>query len=212
MKKRIIPILLVLVLTVMTAASALAAAPKVKKTEYEGNGVVDVDFTRKVSYKSAKVVVKDSGGKKMIVKIIEKDDDDISFRVIGIRAGVKYRYTISGVRAGKSGSFGKVSGSFRTPAARASSGVSVKKLEYDREDREIEIDFSTRVQYKNLKVTVMDSVGKKMTVKRVDRDDDDLSIRVSGIKPGQRYTIQLSGVSVKGRNSHKTVSVTFTAR
>ena len=212
MKKKIISILLVLVLTMMTAVPALAAAPKVKRTEYEGNGVVDVDFTKKVSYKSAKVVVKDPSGKKMTVKIIEKDNDDISFKVSGIKAGVKYKYTISGVRVGKSGSFGKVSGSFKTPAAQASSNVSIKKVEYDRGDKEIEVVFSTKVQYKSLKVTVKDSSGKKVTVKRIEKDDDDLSIKVSGIKSGKKYTIQLSGVSVKGKNSYKTVSKTFTAK
>ncbi len=85
-------------------------------------------------------------------------------------------------------------------------------MEYDRGDKEIEVDFSTKVQYKSLKVTVKDSSGKKVTVKRIEKDDDDLSIKVSGIKSGKKYTIQLSGVSVKGKNSYKTVSKTFTAK
>ncbi len=212
MKKRMISILLVLVLTMMTAVPALAAAPKVRKTEYEGKGVIDVDFTKKVSYKDVKVIVKDPSGKKMTVKIIEKDDDDISFKVGGIKAGVKYTYTISGVRVGKSGSFGKVTGSFKTPAAASPANVQIKKVKYDRDDKEIEVDFSTKVQYKNLKVTVKASSGKKMTIKWIDRDDDDLSIKVSGIKSGKQYTIQLSGVSVKGKDSYQTVSKTFTAK
>ena len=52
MKKRMFAILLVVVLTVLSAVPAMAAAPKVKKTEYEGSGIVDVDFTKKVSYKN----------------------------------------------------------------------------------------------------------------------------------------------------------------
>lgn len=211
MKKRMISILLVLVLFAITALPALAAAPKVKKTEYEGNGVVDVDFAKKVSYKSAKVVVKDPSGQKMAVEIIEKDDDDISFKVSGIEAGTKYRYTISGVRAGKSGSFGKVTGSFKTPAAQGSADVQIKKVKYDRDDKEIEVDFSTKVQYKSLKITVENSSGKKMTVKRIDKDDDDLSFKVSGMKSGT-YTIKISGVSVKGASNYQTVSKTLTVK
>ena len=208
MKKRMIAILLVLVLSVLTAVPALASAPKVKKTEYEGNGVVDVDFSKKVSYKNAKVVVKDPSGQKMSVKIIEKDDDDILFRVSGVKAGTKYKYVISGVRVGKSGSFGKVSGSFKTPSY---ADVEINYVKYDREDKEIEVDFATKVQYKNLKVTVKDSSGKKVTVKWIDKDDDDLSIKVSGIKSGKKYAVQISGVSVKGKSNYQTVSKAFTA-
>ena len=209
MKKRMIAILLVLVLTVITALPAMAAAPKLKRTEYEGNGVVDVDFTKKVSYKSAKVVVKDPNGKKMSVKIIEKDDDNISFKVSGVKPGTKYKYTISGVRVGKSGSFGKVTGSFKTPVA--PTNVQIKSVKYDKSDKEIEVDFSTKVQYKNLKVTVKNSSGKKMTVKQIEKDDDELSVKVSGMKSG-KYAIQISGVSVKGEGSYQTISKTFTVK
>lgn len=211
MKKRMFAILLVVVLTVLSAVPAMAAAPKVKKTEYEGSGIVDVDFTKKVSYKNVKVVVKNPSGKKMSVKILEKDNDDISFQVSGVKAGTKYKYTISGVRVGKSGSFGKVTGSFKTPSASDASNVTIKKVAYDREDKEIDVDFSTKVQYKSLKVTVVDASGKKMTVKLIDKDDDDLSVRVSGIKAGKKYAIQISGVSVKGKGNYQTVTKTFTA-
>lgn len=212
MKKRMFAILLALALTVMAALPAMAEAPKVRKTEYEGNGVVDVDFSKKVSYKSAKVVVKDPSGQKMSVKIIEKDDDDISFKVSGIKPGTKYKYTISGVRVGKSGSYGKATGSFKTPAASDATEVQIKKVKYDRDDREIEVDFTTKVQYKNLKVTVRNSDGEQMTVKGIDRDDDDLSFKVSGLKSGSAYTVQISGVSVRGKADYQTVSKTLTVK
>ena len=47
MKRRFVAMLLAAVLLLVCAVPALAAAPKVKKTEYEGNGVVEVDFTSK---------------------------------------------------------------------------------------------------------------------------------------------------------------------
>ena len=148
MKKRMMAMLLAAVLLALCAAPAMAAAPKIKKTEYEGNGVVEVDFTsRKVTYKSAKVVVKAPGGKTLTAKIIDKDSDDIEFKVTGLAANTKYTYTISGVRAGKSGSYGKVSGSFKTP----SNTPAIKKAKYDKKDKELEVEFATKVQYKGLK-------------------------------------------------------------
>ena len=44
MKKRLMAMLLAAVLLVLCAAPAMAKAPKAKKTEYEGNGVVEVEF------------------------------------------------------------------------------------------------------------------------------------------------------------------------
>ena len=68
MKKRIVSMLLAVLLLALCAMPALAAAPKVKKVEYDGNGVVEVEFTaRNVHYKNAKVTVKDSAGKKLTV-------------------------------------------------------------------------------------------------------------------------------------------------
>ena len=124
MKKRIVSLLLVVLLLTVSAVPALATAPKVKKVEYDGNGVVDVDFTTKnVRYKNAKVVVKDSSGKKLTARIIEKDNDEVSFKATGVKAGKKYTFTISGVRAGKSGS-----GRKRTRSGRKSARLLVRDI------------------------------------------------------------------------------------
>ena len=208
MKKRIVAMLLAALMLALCAIPAMAAAPKVKKTEYEGNGMVEVDFTtRNARYKSAKVVVKDSAGKKLTARILEKDSDDISFRVSGLKAGKKYTYTISGVRAGKTGSYGKVKGSFKTP----SNKLAIQKVKYDSHDRDLEVEFATKVQYKSLKVTVKDANDNALTVSGLEKGSDDLEMTVKGMTRGKTYTITVSGVRVKGTGSYTSVSKTFTA-
>lgn len=208
MKKRIISLLLAVMLLTLCAVPALAAAPKVKKVECEGNGVVEVDFTTKnVRYKSARVVVKDSAGKKLTVRILEKDTDDISFKVTGLKAGKKYSFTISGVRAGRSGSYGTVKGTFKTP----SNKPAIKKVKFDAQHDNLEIDFATVVQYKNLKVTVKNAAGKELSVWNIEKDPDELDMDIDGMISGKKYTVTVSGVRVKGVGSYTSVSKTFTA-
>ena len=208
MKKRLMAMLLAAVLLVLCAAPAMAKAPKAKKTEYEGNGVVEVDFnSKKVKYKNAKVTVKDPNGKTVSVKILEKDNDDFTFKLKKFKADTKYTYTISGVRVGKSGKYGKVKGSFKTP----SDTPVIKAVKYDAKDGEFEVDFATKVQFKGLKVAVKDADGKDLKVKRVEKGDDDLEIKVTGVKTGAEYTVSVSGVRVKGVGKYISVTKTFTA-
>ena len=208
MKKRLIALVLAAVLLVMGNLPALAAAPKVQKTEYEGNGIVEVDFkSDHVKYKNAKVVVKDPNGKKLSVTILEKDNDDITFRVKNVQPDTKYSYTISGVRKGSSGSYGTVKGSFKTPGDKPE----IKEVEYDVEDKELSVEFTTRVQYKGLKVVVKDQNGKKLSVSQIEKDNDEIECRVKGMKRGQKYTVTVSGVRVKGKGSYVKASKSFVA-
>ena len=73
MKKRLISMILVLAAMLALAVPALAAAPIVKETEYEGSGYVDVDFTGRVSYKNVKVTVKNAAGKSLSAQITDKE-------------------------------------------------------------------------------------------------------------------------------------------
>jgi len=209
MKKRIVAMLLAVLVLTLSAIPAMAAAPKIKSVEYEGNGVVDVNFTSKnVRYKGAKVVVKDSAGKKLTTKILEKDRDDISFKVSGLKANKKYTFTISGVRVGQSGSYGKVKGSFRTPASKK---PTITKVEFDAVHYNLEIDFATKVEYKNLKVTITDEDGNNVLAWNIEKDEDELDMDVDGMVAGRTYTVKVSGVRVKGVGKYVTVSKTFVA-
>jgi len=207
MKKWIAILLALLVLSINTLP-AMAAAAAIKKVEYEGSGYVEVDFKKNVQYKNAKVSVKDTDGKTYKVSIREKDSDDLTFKVSSIAAGKTYGFVISGVRSGKSGSYGSVSGTFSVPAAKS---LAIKKLDYDREDKELEIEFNTKVQYKNLKVKVKDANGKSYTVKLREKDSNSVEVRISGLKKGVTYGVQVSGVRVKGSGSYGSVTKTFTA-
>ena len=208
MKKRIVSLLLAMLLMLMCAVPAMAAAPVIKKTEYEGNGLVEVDFTTKnVRYKNARVVVKDSAGKRLTVKILEKDSDDIIFKVAGLKANKKYTYTISGVRTGKTGAYGSVKGSFRTP----SNKPVVAKVAFDPAHDDLEIEFATKVQFKKLKVTITAADGDELGIYNLEKDVDELEMDVEGMIAGQEYTITVSGVRVKGVGSYTRVSKTFVA-
>ena len=208
MKKRLVSMLLAVLLLTMSAVPALAAAPKVKKVECSGSGMVEVEFTTEnVRYRNTRVVVRDSAGKKLSVKIVEKDNDDILFKVAGLKAGGKYTYAISGVRAGRSGAYGTVKGSFKAP----SNKPKIKKVEFDPVHANLEIDFATPVQYRNLKVTVKDAAGNKLTVWNIEKDTDELDMDIDGMVSGRKYTVTVSGVRVKGVGSYTKVSKTFTA-
>lgn len=180
----------------------------IEETEYEGSGYVEVDFKRNVQYKNAKVYVKDSSGKSYKASIKKRDSDDLTFYVKSIKAGKKYTYTISGVRAGRSGSYKKVSGKFSVPAKNK---VSIKSIDYDHDDRELEVEFARKVQYKSTKVSVKDSTGKSYSVKILEKDSDSLELRVKGLKLGKRYTVKVSGVRSGGSGSYTSASRTFTA-
>lgn len=193
----------------MASAPAMAATPAIQKTVYEGSGVVEVDFKRDVQYKNAKVLVKDSSGKYYTATITDRDDDDMTFKVKNIAAGKTYAYQISGVRSGRSGSYVKITGRFTVPAAKK---LSIKSVDSDVGDRELELDFSGKVQYKNAKVKVKDAAGKYYTAKITDKDSDSVEIYVKGLKKGKKYAVQISGVRLKNNGSYVAVSKTFTAR
>ena len=208
--RKLIALALVVLCMISAAIPAMAASASIRKTEYEGSGKVEVDFKKDVQYKNAKVTVKDSSGKSYTAKITEKDEDDLTFKVTSIKTGKTYSYTISGVRSGGSGSYGKVTGSFKVPAAKK---LSIKELEYDRGDKELGIEFSGTVQYSNAKVTVKDSAGKSYTAKILEKDSDEMEVRVSGLKKGTKYTVKVSGVRLKSAGgSYGSVSKSITVK
>lgn len=206
MKKRIFALILTILIALSCATVSFAATPVIKKTEYKGNGIVEVDFQKNVQYKSAKVTVKDSNKKNCTVTIKEKDNDDLKFYVKGIKNSTKYTYSISGIRSGKSGKYVTVSGSFTTPSAK----LAVKKAVYNSKDKELEIDFNSKVQYKNLKVTVKDANGKAYTVNTTEIENNSIETRVS-LTRGKKYTVTVSGVRLANNGSYTSVSKTFTA-
>lgn len=207
--KKYIAILLALSVVLAASVPAFAAEVSIRKVEYEGAGRVEVDFDGYVQYENVEVIVNDDSGKNYLTEIRELDGDDLSFKVSDIAAGQSYSFVISGVRSGKTGSYASVQGSFEVPPAKT---LAIRSLDYDREDRELEIDFNARVQYEDLKVLVKDASGQSYSVKVRDMDDDSVEVRVSGLKRGESYSVEVSGVRADGMNDIDIVSGNFEVR
>lgn len=205
-----IAMLFALAVLVFGSAPAAEAAKKVsvESVEYEGKGKVDVEFKRDVSWKKAKVKVKDSEGKTVKVTILDKDEDDISFRLKKYKAGAKYTFTITGVRPAGTKTAQKVSGSFKIPAK---SKIAVKEADYDREDREVEIEFKGRVAWKSPKVTITAPDGTDMALRIKEKDSDSIEIKVKKLTAGTEYQYKITGITRKGSTKKVTVKGNFIA-
>lgn len=81
----------------------------------------------------------------------------------------------------------------------------IKHVSYEG-NRKIEVDFKGRVQYKNVKVTVKDPAGKKITAVIRDRDRDDLEFTIKKAQPGKTYTFTISGIRGYGEKNFSKVS------
>ena len=206
--RRMLATLMIMVWATIAAVPAFAA-PKVRKAEYEGKGRVEVDFNSKVSYKNAKVTVKDNQGAGYRTTINEKDNDDLTFTIKKFKTGRTYTYTISGVKKSGEKSYGTVTGKVTIPAPTTT--PKIKEVDYDKNDREVEFDFAAKVQWKGAKVTITDG-SKNYVTRIIEKDKDSIEVKVSKLTIGKKYTYKISGVRVNGANSYKTISGTFIAR
>lgn len=119
-KKISTAVLLVLTLLISSTATSFATAPSKAVTRYEGKGKVEVDFNKRVQYKNAKVKVTDSSGNKYSAVIIDKDSDDLEFRIKNYKTGRTYKYTVSGVRVKGTSSYGSYSSKVKIPSVSSS--------------------------------------------------------------------------------------------
>ena len=204
MMKRFVTAVLALVLLLCMSVPVMAASPEVVKAEYEGRGYVEVEFKTRVQYKNVSVTVKDPSGNALTVKITDKDDDDITFRVKDLKPATKYSFSISGIRKGRSGSYGTVTGTFKTPKTE----LSVRKAEYDRKDGELDLDFYGLVQYKKPKAVIKDAEGRTYSCKISELDRSEMEIIVKGLEPG-KYTVTISGIRLKGDTTYTSIRTSF---
>lgn len=193
----------VLVLLLVASVSALAVQNDTIRVEYDGYGRVEVDFRKNVRYDEAKVDVRDSSGASLSAVILDLDEDDLDFVVEDLVPGETYSFTISGVTYRLSGEPVPAEGSFRVPGE---GEVAIKKIDYDREERELEIEFAAKVEYADLQVSVEDANGKSYDAKVREKDRDSVELRVSGLDRGVEYSVTVSGVRLP--DSANTVSVT----
>ena len=198
---------------VLLAIPALAAAPEAFRAEYEGNGRVEIDFRNDVTYENPAIQVMpaDFFGETtgLTATIVEIDDDDLTFVTEGLLPETTYTYTLSGVREGRTGEYGSITGTFITPAEGA---VVISELEVDVEDGEIEIEFLGRVDYDNPTVTVTKADGTALKTTIEEREGDGIEVRARGLVRGEEYTVTVTGVAQRDSGTFGTVSRTVIAR
>lgn len=136
MKLMRLPVAVVIILAMalsLAVAPSFAAAPEKERVRYLGNGKVEVDFWGDVRYRKTKVTVRDTSGKKYRASIYYRDDDELKFRIKKFKKGKTYRFTIRGLRAEYTRSYGKVSGKVKIKKA------PVKKPQYISKSKAISI-------------------------------------------------------------------------
>lgn len=207
--KKMIVMLTAAALLLALAVPVLAETPVIKKVEYEGRGYVDVDFRGKVEYSNVSVEVTDANGKAYEATIYELDNDDITFNVANIAEGMDYSFTVSGVRSGFSGEYEAVSDGFRVPAP---GETGIKEVDYDDDDRELEVEFTARVRFENPDVIVEDAAGRLYETRIIEQDKNSIEVRVDGLTRGESYTVTVSGVGPADGETTASVSAEFTAR
>ena len=192
-----------------TAAAADAALPTVEKTVYKGFGYVEVDFVQDVNYENPTVSVTDAAGSAVEAVIVSLDDDDLTFQITGFAADADYSFAVSGVRVGRSGAYGDVTGTFTVPPEGA---AVIQKVEYDEDDREIDIEFSALTQYEAPSVQVVAADGTVITATVRDWDEDSIDARLDApLTLGAEYTLTVTGVRASADAQFGTAETSFTA-
>ncbi len=202
MKKRIVSLLMVLAMVFSIPTYALAAAPMIKKIEYEGGNLIEVEFVGTVQYKNPRVKLKGAGGRTISAEIVEKDRDELTFYAPGAKPGSRYTYTISGIRSGKTGKYSTISGSFRIPKW----DPLIKDIDYDAREKELELDFIKRVQYKTAKAVVTDANGRTYHCRINEKKAREMEITVKGLRSGITYTVTVTGIRATGSSRYGSVS------
>ena len=199
--KKLTAVLMAVAMMLMVAAQAA----QIEKTEYEGFGYVEVDFINDVRYTGdVQVTVTDVAGTNYTATVQKMDDDDLTFKVDNIVEDQVYNYTISGIEGDAA-----LSGEFYASALKSSM---IEKVEYDVNDRELDIDFNMDVRYdENSTVTVTDAAGSEYATTILEKDSDSIEARVEGLTPGETYTVTITGIAKAGENTFETYSREFVA-
>ena len=197
--------MMAVLMAVAMMLAVAAQAAEIEKAEYEGFGYVEVDFINDVRYTGdVQVTVTDVAGTNFTATVQKMDDDDLTFKVDDIVEDQVYNYTISGIEGDAA-----LSGEFYASALKSSM---IEKVEYDADDRELDIDFNMDVRYdENSTVTVTDAAGNEYATTILEKDEDSIEARVEGLTQGGTYTVTVTGVAKAGENTFETYSREFVA-
>ncbi len=199
--------------TKFTTSTKTTSNISVKSVEYDyddSDDSIEIDFSTRIKLKSsAKASVKDDSGKTYKTFIEDSDSDEIDLDVASLKAGKSYTVTVTGIKKATESKYGTLTIKFSIP--KASTNL-VKDVDFDQEDNEVTFDFNKKVKYNNTKVTITNESGSK-TYKAtiIERDNDELSVRVKGLKEGSTYKYSITGVTDKSSGSSKTLTGSFVA-
>jgi len=197
--------MIAVILAAMMLVSAAAFAAVNVRAEYEGFGLVEVDFSRDVGWQDPQIVVTDAFGAGYATELVKLDDDDIKFRVENIVEDQVYTVSITGIR-------GEDFVTCEVYAASLKSNM-IREVEYDGEDRELDIEFAGKVSFEaGCAVTVIDGAGAQYDCTIREKDRDSIEVRVKGLTRGETYTVTVSGVIAADGGVAETYSREFVAR
>lgn len=196
---------LAIVLAALIVACAAASAQSLlnARAEYEGFGLVELDLNQNVTWAEPQVEVTDAEGNTLDAQVYKYDRDDVDFWIPDLTDDQVYTGTLSGAENGETASFEFYASSVLS--------TMIRSVEYDAEDRELDIDFAMDVQYESPVVTVTDANGNVYEGRILERDNDSLEVRVKGLTRGSTYTVSVSGVKGQTFDTFETYATEFVA-
>jgi hypothetical protein len=196
---------LAIVLAALIVACAAASAQSLlnARAEYEGFGLVELDLNQNVAWAEPQVEVTDAEGNTLDAQVYKYDRDDVDFWIPDLTDDQVYTGTLSGTENGETATFEFYASSVLS--------TMIRSVEYDAEDRELDIDFAMDVQYESPVVTVTDANGNVYEGRILERDNDSLEVRVKGLTRGSTYTVSVSGVKGRTFDTFETYTAEFVA-
>ena len=199
--------------TTYTSTTKNTSNITVKDVEYDfdyNDQGFEVDLDTLVNWKSdASVTIRDGKDTKYKAYITEKDSDDFEIYVPKLKVGKTYTIKVKGIKSIDSNKYGTLIIKARIP--KSATKCIVEDVDYDYDDKELSIDFKGNVTYHSPKVTITNESGTKtFSSKIIERDNDECTIYVSGLKVGSTYRFKLTGVKAEGATKTTTVEGTFT--
>lgn len=196
-----------------TASTKDTSKITVEEVEYDlvdRYDAIEFDFLTGIQLKrSATVTVKDNSGNKYNAKISDHVYDDISLDVTGLKAGKTYTVKIKGIKQSSASKYGTLTVQFSIPKA---TGLKVREVDFDHDDRELSFEFNKNVNYNNVKVVITNTSGTKTySTQMVEKDKDELTVRVNGLSVGKSYKYKITGVKAAGSSTNKTLTGSFVA-
>lgn len=206
--KKLLSMIILAAMALTLSLPALADAPVVEQVKYEGGGFLEIEFDRDVHYENLTVTAVDMFGAATPATVSDWDEDELDIWLEDAQFEMQYTITVSGVRAGRSGSYETLTVDLTVPPE---SALFINEIDVDLDDREVDVEFIGRVEYDNVAVTVTDENGNPLDVKILERDDDGLELRVKGLEYGKEYEVTVTGAGRAGTGLFKGASAEFVA-